>query len=75
MDRATYFDGGQYRLKIHGCVYTGKWVDKLAAYENTGLEPEEIGRAIGANTIINLAAQTLSVTPEQLWALKTKNDP
>lgn len=43
MKRLTYFDGGKWRLKIGNTEYSGKTVDRLAAYEDTGLEPEEIG--------------------------------
>ena len=42
MEQLTYFDGGKWRLKIGDTEYSGAWVDRLAAYEDTGLEPEEI---------------------------------
>ena len=42
MERLTYFDGGKWRLKIGDTEYSGEAVDRLAAYEETGLEPEEI---------------------------------
>lgn len=42
MKRLTYFDGGKWRLKIGDMEYSGKAVDRLAAYEDTGLEPEEV---------------------------------
>ena len=42
MERLTYFDGGKWRLKIGDTEYSGKAVDRLAAYEETGLEPEQI---------------------------------
>ena len=42
MERYTYFDGGKWRLKIGDTEYSGDWVDRLAAYEDTGLEPETI---------------------------------
>lgn len=42
MERLTYFDGGKWRLKIGDTEYSGEAVDRLAAYEDTGLEPEEI---------------------------------
>ena len=47
MERYTYFDGGKWRLKIDDTEYSGDWVDRLAAYEETGLEPEEIRDSIG----------------------------
>lgn len=42
MERYTYFDGGKWRLKISDTEYSGGVVDRLAAYEDTGLEPEEM---------------------------------
>lgn len=42
MKRLTYFDGGKWRLKIGDTEHSGQWVDRLAAYEDTGLEPEEV---------------------------------
>ena len=42
MERLTYFDGGKWRLKIGDTEYSGKAVDRLAAYEDTGLEPKDI---------------------------------
>lgn len=42
MKRLTYFDGGKWRLKIGDTEYSGEAVDRLAAYEDTGLEPGEI---------------------------------
>lgn len=46
MKRLTHFDGGKWRLKIGDTEYSGAWVDRLAAYEETGLEPEAVVRAI-----------------------------
>ena len=46
MKRLTYFDGGKWRLKIGNTEYSGEAVDRLAAYEGTGLEPEEILSAV-----------------------------
>ena len=44
MKRLTYFDGGKWRLKIGDTEYSGKAVDRLEAYEDTGLEPETISK-------------------------------
>lgn len=46
MERLTYFDGGKWRLKIGDTEYSGEAVDRLVAYEDTGLEPEEIFSAV-----------------------------
>ena len=40
MERLTYFDGGKWRLKIGDTEYSGKAIDRLAAYEDTGLQTE-----------------------------------
>lgn len=42
MERYTYFDGGKWRLRIGDTEYSGKAVDRLAAYEDTELEPKEV---------------------------------
>lgn len=47
MKRLTYFDSGKWRLKIGDTEYSGEAVDRLAAYEETGLEPEKIEQLKG----------------------------
>ena len=42
MDRLTYFEHGKNRLLFEGTEYSNACVDRLAAYEDTGLTPEEI---------------------------------
>lgn len=42
MKRLTYFDNGKWRIKIGDTEYSGEAVDRLSAYEDTGLEPEKI---------------------------------
>lgn len=44
MERYTYFEGGKCRVRVGNAEYCGPWVDRLAAYEDTGLKPEEIMR-------------------------------
>ena len=51
MERYTYFDGGKWRLKIGDTEYSGEVVDRLAAYEETGLEPERIELLIPADDV------------------------
>ena len=69
MERLTYFDGGKWRLRIGDTEYSGKAVDRLAAYEDTGLEPEDFKRAFSEDTILKLAGQALGITPERLREL------
>lgn len=42
MNRLTYMDGGKWRMRIGDTEYSGKEVDRIAAYEETGMEPEDI---------------------------------
>ena len=44
-------------------------VERLAAYEDTGLTPEEIKAPFTEDTMINLAAQALGVEPSRLREL------
>ena len=44
-------------------------VERLAAYEDTGLTPEEIKAPFTDDTMINLAAQALGVEPSRLREL------
>ena len=44
-------------------------VERLAAYEDTGLTPEEIKAPLTEDTVINLAAQALGVEPRRLREL------
>lgn len=46
MERYTYFDGGKWRMRVGDAEYSGKETERLAAYEDTGLEPEEIERIL-----------------------------
>ena len=69
MERYTYFDGGKWRLKIGDTEYSGDWVDRLAAYEETGLEPEDMKKAFNEDATLKLAGQILGVTPGRLREL------
>ena len=42
MDRLTYFEHGKNRLIFEGTEYSNSVVDRLAAYEDTGLTPEQV---------------------------------
>ena len=69
MERYTYFDGGKWRLKIGDTEYSGDWVDRLAAYEDTGLEPEDFKRTFTEDALLKLTGQLLGVTPDRLREL------
>lgn len=66
MKRYTYFDGGKWRLKIGDTEYSGDWVDRLSAYEDTGLEPEDMKRAFNEDAVLKLAGQALGMSPDRL---------
>lgn len=69
MERYTYFDSGKFRLKIGDTEYSGDWVDRLAAYEETGLDPEDMKKAFNEDATLKLAGQILGVTPGRLREL------
>lgn len=82
MERLTEWNGGQTRhayyprcfeepcygsgCKIKDCQFETAVCERLAAYEDTGLTPEEIKAPLTENTMINLAAQALGVEPSRL---------
>lgn len=47
MNRLTYFKDGYWRLDFEGVQYQAEYVDRLAAYEDTGYTPEEIAKLQG----------------------------
>ena len=69
MERYTYFDSGKFRLKIDDTEYSGDWVDRIAAYEETGPEPEDMKRAFNEDAILKLAGQVLGVSSDRLREL------
>ena len=69
MGRLTYFKDGYWRVNFSGVQYQADFVDRLAAYEDTGLTPEEIKAPFTEDTMINLAAQALGVEPSRLREL------
>lgn len=53
------------RNKIFRSVHRQNACEKLAAYEDTGLEPEEFKQAFAEGAIMRLASQSLGVTPDR----------
>ena len=51
------------------CPAYDKLIERLAAYEDTGLTPEEIKAPFTEDAMINLAAQALGVEPSRLREL------
>ena len=62
MKKYTYFDGGKWRLKIGDTEYSGDWVDRLAAYEETGLEPEDMKREFNEDAVLSGAYVPKTIT-------------
>ena len=60
-----YGDG----CKINDCLFETAVCDRLAAYEDTGLTPEEIKAPFTEDAMINLAAQALGVEPSRIREL------
>lgn len=64
MERLTYFKDGYWRVNFSGVQYQADFVDRLAAYEDTGLEPEAVETvklALAARHMVDL--ETLNNTP------------
>ena len=67
MKRLTYFKDGYWRVNFSGVQYQADFVDRLAAYEDTGLEPEEV-TALGK--LFDYALKESKTLTEQLTLLK-----
>ena len=66
MERLTYRDkDGMAMMKERGGWKSGG-IERLAAYEDTGLEPEDLKKAFNETAILKLAAQVLRTTPDHL---------
>ena len=69
MERLTYRDkDGMAMMKERGGWKSGG-IDRLAAYEDTGMEPEDLKKAFNETAILKLAAQALNTTPDHLCDL------
>ena len=63
MERLTYFKDGYWRVNFSGVQYQADFVDRLAAYEDTGIEPEAVETvklALAAKHMVDL--ETLNNT-------------
>lgn len=81
MERLTYWcdnghgDGKWFvAIDAEGGEDYGPHVDRLAAYEETGLEPEDFKQTFSEDTILKLAGQALGITPDRLRELKRADD-
>ena len=74
MERLTARDGEFVKWKgrpldMMGAADIYTMAERLAAYEDTGLTPEEIKAPFTEDTMINLAAQALGVEPSRIREL------
>ncbi len=51
------------------CEHVQEVIDRLAAYEDMGLEPEDFKKAFNEHAVVKLAAQALGTTPDRLREL------
>ena len=66
MERLTYRDkDGMAMMKERGGWKSGG-IERLAAYEDTGLEPEDLKKAFNETAILKMSAQALNTTPDHL---------
>lgn len=79
MEKLTeYVDGKYIRIKGTKSLYEryerdgaplSNAIVRLAAYEETGLEPEDMKRAFNEDAILKLAGQALGMSPDRLREL------
>lgn len=61
--------GFEHGCSVHGCAVIHAAVNRLAAYEETRLEPEDMKRAFNEDAILKLAGQVLGVSSDRLREL------
>lgn len=72
MERITERDEhGNWKIKRFTEILPAYWqaCNRLAAYEDTGLEPEDLTRVFNEEAILKLAGQVLGTTPDRLREL------
>ena len=67
MERLTYFKDGYWRVNFSGVQYQADFVDRLAAYEDTGLMPKEVTALV---ELFDYALKESKTLGEQLTLLK-----
>jgi predicted Zn-ribbon and HTH transcriptional regulator len=61
--------GFEHGCSVHGCAVIHAAVNRLAAYEETRLEPEDMKKAFNEDATLKLAGQILGMTPGRLREL------
>lgn len=69
MPYTTCYGEDETRNKVFRSVHRQNACEKLAAYEDTGLEPEDFKRAFNEDAVLKLAGQALNITPDRLREL------
>lgn len=61
--------GFEHGCSVHGCAVIHAAVNRLAAYEETRLEPEDMKKAFNEDATLKLAGQILGMSPDRLREL------
>lgn len=61
--------GFEHGCSVHGCAVIHAAVNRLAAYEETRLEPEDMKKAFNEYATLKLAGQALGMSPDRLREL------
>lgn len=72
MERLTERDAhGNWRIKHFTEILPAHWqaCNRLSAYEDTGLEPEDLKRVFNEGAVLKLAGQALGVSADRLREL------
>lgn len=58
--------GFEHGCSVHGCAVIHAAAERLAAYEETRLEPEDMKKAFNEDATLKLAGQALGMSPDRL---------
>lgn len=61
--------GFEHGCSVHGCAVIHAAAERLAAYEETRLEPEDMKKAFNEDATLKLAGQALGMSPDRLREL------
>ena len=61
--------GFEHGCSVHGCAVIHAAAERLAAYEETRLEPEDMKKAFNEDATLKLTGQSLGMSPDRLREL------
>lgn len=61
--------GFEHGCSVHGCAVIHAAAERLAAHEETRLEPEDMKKAFNEDATLKLAGQALGMSPDRLREL------